>query len=138
MGTPHPSNPHILGDQNLSDDEFDRLSDLLEKAGPAGKSIEWIDGYFAALLCAPEFVPPSEPLNEILDEGLVFDSQEEAGEVVGLLMRHCNTIGSELQRTGTESPVYLPVLLEDEAGVARQRLGQGLHARRSDAAGKLA
>lgn len=119
MSTTHPSNPKIFGDLSLNDDEFDRLSDLLEKAGPTGKNIEWIDGYFAALICAPEFVPPSEALNEILDEGLVFENQEEAGDVVGLLMRHWNTIASELQRSISEPHVYLPVLLEDEVGVAR-------------------
>lgn len=64
-------------------------------------------------------MPPSEALNEILDEGLVFDRQEESGEVVVLLMRHWNTIASELQRTVSEPHVYLPVLLEDDVGVAR-------------------
>ena len=43
---------------------------------------------------------------------------EEAGEIIKLVMRHWNWVASELHRTLTEEHVYLPVLLEDDQGVA--------------------
>lgn len=104
--------------QPLTDDECERLGSFLDKHA-AGRSLEWIDGYFAALICGPEFVMPSEGLNEVLGEDVVFDSQDEAGEIVGLLMRHWNTVAAQLQRTVPEPQVYLPLLLEDDHGIAR-------------------
>lgn len=104
--------------QSLTDDECDRLGSFLEKHA-AGRNLEWVDGYFAALICGPEFVMPSEGLDEILGEDVVFDSQDAAGEIVGLLMRHWNTVAAELQRTVAEQHVYLPLLLEDDQGIAR-------------------
>ena len=103
----------------LTDEEFERLGSFLEKTGTPGVNCEWVDGYFAALICGPEPTSPSEGLKEILGDDVVFDSKEQASDIVGLLMRHWNTIASELQRTLGKRDVYLPVLLEDEAGVAR-------------------
>jgi uncharacterized protein len=103
----------------LTDDEFERLGSFLEKTGPPGVNCEWVDGYFAALICGPELTLPSECLQEILGDDVVFDSQEQASDIIGLLMRHWNTIAAELQRTIAERHVYLPVLLEDGTGVVR-------------------
>lgn len=103
----------------LTDEEFKRLDSFLEKTGPPGVNCEWVDGYFAALICGPELTLPSECLNEILGDDVVFDSQEQASEVIELLMRHWNTIAAELQRTLGKRDVYLPVLLEDETGAVR-------------------
>jgi len=82
----------------LTDEEFERLGNFLEKTGTPGVNCEWVDGYFAALICGPELTSPSEGLNEILGDDVVFDSKEQASDIVGLLMRHWNTIVSELQR----------------------------------------
>jgi uncharacterized protein len=58
-------------------------------------------------------------MHEILGGDVVFDSQQQAEEIIHLLMRHWNTIASELQRSVDEEHVYLPVLLQDETGVVR-------------------
>ena len=111
--------PDAIDHQPLSDDECERLGRFLETT-PARRNLEWIDGYFAALICGPEFVMPSQGLDEILGEDVVFDSQDQAGEVIGLLMRHWNTIAAELRRSlADKQHVYLPVLFEDDAGLVR-------------------
>jgi uncharacterized protein len=103
--------------QALTDDEFDRLEAFLDNAG--AMNLEAVDGYFAALICGPLLVSMSEALPHVLGDQVVFDSKEQADEILGLLMRHWNTVASELQRTLQEEHVYLPVLLEDDTGVVR-------------------
>lgn len=107
-----------MPEQPLTDDEFNRLEAFLG-AGSAAMNLEAVDGYFAALISGPLLVSMSEALPQVLGEQLVFDSSDEAKDIIGLLMRHWNTIASELQRTLHEEHVYLPVLLEDDTGVAR-------------------
>ncbi|ALU88103.1 YecA family protein [Herbaspirillum rubrisubalbicans M1] len=124
---------HLL-QQPLNDDELDRLGEFLEEAGSPGMNIELLDGYFAALICGPEAVLPSEYLPQLLGEEPPFENQEEASDILGLIMRHWNTIASTLARTLEEDMVYLPVLLEDEHGVAHgndwaQGFMHGVHCR---------
>ncbi len=84
--------------QALSDKELDQLSDFLKNIGPSALSLEAVDGLFCALICGPELVQPSEYLPEIWGEDFVFDNQEDVALIVGLLMRHWNTIASTLRR----------------------------------------
>lgn len=105
-------------DQPLTDQEFERLGDFLGSIRPAAMNIETLDGYFAALIAGPDMVMPSEYLSQIWGEDFSFATDEQAGDILGLLMRHWNTIAGELLRTLGEPHVYLPVLLQDEAGVA--------------------
>lgn len=63
-------------------------------------------------------VLPSEYLPEVWGEDFSFDSDEQASDILSLLMRHWNAIAAELQHTLEEPNVYLPVLLEREDGVA--------------------
>lgn len=101
----------------LTEQELDRLHDFLD-AGPAAMNLETMDGYFTALICGPVTVSPDEALQQALGDDLVFESNEEAGEIIKLVMRHWNWVASELHHTLTEEHVYLPVLLEDDQGVA--------------------
>ncbi|WP_134955139.1 UPF0149 family protein, partial [Xanthomonas citri] len=64
----------------------------------------------------PETVLPSEYLPQVFGEDHCFDSNDQAAEILGLVMRHWNTIASELFRTLEKDDVYLPVLLEDADG----------------------
>lgn len=102
----------------LTEDELDRLGDFLEAVGTPAMNLESLDGYFAALICGPETVLPSEYLPEIWGEDFAFDSNEQATDIVDLLMRHWNTIATGLLRTLEVPDVYLPVLIEDANGVA--------------------
>ncbi len=102
----------------LTEPELDRLHDTLE-AGHASMNLESMDGYFTALICGPVFVSPSQALQQVLGEDFVFEGNEQATDCLGLMMRHWNWIAAELQRTLVEPHVYLPILLEDDTGVAR-------------------
>ena len=104
--------------QALREVEFDRLGEFLEGMGESAMNLEMLDGFFAALICGPESVLPSEYLPHVFGKELVFESNEQATEIIGLLMRHWNTIASTLARTLEKDDVYLPVLFENADGVA--------------------
>jgi uncharacterized protein len=102
----------------LNNEEFDRLGDFLEENYSSTMNLEMLDGFFSALICGPDLVFPSKYLPEILGEDYIFDSDEQAVEIIELLMRHWNTIASELLLTLDKKSIYLPILFEDENGVA--------------------
>ena len=103
----------------LTDTELDRLGDFLKgcKGGKA-MNVEALDGFFAALIAGPETVMPSEYYREVfggeMSDTCEFPSLDEANEILGLLMRHWNTIAGTLNK----DEVYGPILLQDENGVA--------------------
>jgi Uncharacterised protein family (UPF0149) len=125
--------------QPLTKDELDRLADFLGAINPPALNLESLDGYFAALICDPDVVLPSEHLPEIWGEDYSFASNEQASEVMGLLMGHWNTIASTLRRT-----LEVPGVLAARAvrggrwHYPWQRMGAGFHARDSYPTGKLA
>ena len=102
----------------LTDDERDRLGDFLDAIGTPAMNLESLDGYFAALICGPVMVLPSEYLPEVWGEDFSFDNDRQASEILDLLMRHWNTIASALMHTLEVPDVYLPVLIEDAEGIA--------------------
>jgi uncharacterized protein len=87
--------------------------------GSHAMDVEMLDGFLAALICCPSTVHPSEYLPEIWGDGEMadedgWDSREQLQEFIDLLMQHWNTISRTLQA----KDVYLPILLEDDQGVA--------------------
>jgi uncharacterized protein len=82
-------------------------------------NLEEMDGFFTSLVCGPEMVLPSEYLPYVWGDGTpkhgVFQSLEEAQEILNLVNRHWNTIAGTLYK----GRVYFPFLLEDEDGVAQ-------------------
>ena len=56
-------------------------------------SIEMLDGYFAALICGPEMVLPSEYLPQIWGEDFSFDNDAEATEIMGLTLADFSASG---------------------------------------------
>jgi uncharacterized protein len=106
----------FIDNEPLTDAELDRLGDFLEgcKSGKA-MNVEELDGFFAALIAGPETVMPSEYNRELFGgETPEFSNLEEAKEVLGLLMRHWNTIAGTLLK----GDVYVPLLLQDDDGMA--------------------
>jgi uncharacterized protein len=100
----------------LTDAELDRLGDFLEgcKGGKA-MNVEQLDGFFSALIAGPETVMPSEYYRGVFGgETPEFSSRDEANEILGLMMRHWNTIAGTLRK----GEPHIPLLLEDEDGVA--------------------
>ena len=104
-------------DQSLSDAEYARIAIMLERSRDKGAmNLEMLDGFFAALICSPDLVPPSEYLREIWggDRISEFQDEHEMQEFFDLIMRHWNS----LARTFNSSEPFMPFLLEDDAGVA--------------------
>jgi uncharacterized protein len=102
----------------LTDAELDRLGNFLESCkGGKAMNLEQLDGFFAALIAGPETVMPSEYNREVfggeMSDACGFSSLNEANEVLGLMMRHWNTIASTLYK----GEAYVPLLLKDEHGV---------------------
>jgi uncharacterized protein len=103
----------------LTDAELDRLAEFLKscKSGKA-MNVEQLDGFFAALIAGPESVMPSEYSREVfggeMADACEFGSFDEANEILGLIMRHWNTIASALHK----GQVYVPLLLENADGMA--------------------
>jgi uncharacterized protein len=109
----------FLKNEPLIDAELDRLGEFLNACkGGRAMNIEELDGFFAALIAGPETVMPSEYYSEVfggeISDACEFNSLDEANEILGLMMRHWNTIA----RTLYKGDPYIPLLLEDENGVA--------------------
>jgi len=103
----------------LTDAELDRLGDFLKSCkGDRAMNVEALDGFFAALIAGPETVMPSEYYPEVfggaMSDACEFGSLDEANEILGLMMRHWNDIAGTLNK----DEVYVPLLLQDENGVA--------------------
>ena len=107
-------------DGTLTDAQYDRMAALLSRfRGGRAMNLEMLDGYFAALICCPDMVLPSEYLCEIwgggeMADAEVWDSREQLQEFMDLVMQHWNAISRTLQAGN----VYMPKLLQDEQGVA--------------------
>ena len=101
--------------QPLTDTELDQLSAILARFGDErSMNLEQLDGFLAALICGPELVPPSKYLPEIWGDQTVFEDASSAQAFMSLLMRHWNSIANTLN----SGEAYLPLLLEDESGIA--------------------
>jgi uncharacterized protein len=104
--------------ERLTDAELDRLGHFLKGCkGGSAMNVEQTDGFFAALIVGPETVMPSDYYPEVfggdMSETCEFGSLDEANEILGLMMRHWNTIAQTLYK----AEVYEPVLLQDENGM---------------------
>src|SRR4051794_8356775 len=108
-----------MGERPLTDAEYDRLADTLNRFhGEGAMNLEQLDGFFAALICGPDRVHPSEYLPEIwggseMADEEAFASQQQLKDFLDLVMRHWNAIAETLQ----SGDVHLPLLLEDEHGI---------------------
>jgi uncharacterized protein len=110
----------------LTDAELDRLGDFLKSCkGGRAMNVEALDGFFAALIAGPEIVMPSEYYREVfggeMSDACEFTSLDEANEILGLMMRHWNDIAGTLFK----GEVYVPLLLEDEDGMAHGNWARG-------------
>jgi uncharacterized protein len=58
-----------MGASPLTDAEYDRLAGILNGfCGEHAMNLEELDGFFAALICSPDLVRPSEYLPELWGE----------------------------------------------------------------------
>ena len=104
--------------QPLTDAELERLSGVLGRFDTKHPmNFEELDGFFAALICGPEIVRPSDYLPVICGSDMAFEgsfgTQSVLQEFLSLIMRHWNVIAATLH----SGDVFLPLLLEDDDGV---------------------
>jgi uncharacterized protein len=104
--------------QPLTEEEFDRLNEMLEGLGAEfDMNLERLDGFLSAMACGPGHVLPSEFLPEIWGGGTEqgkFATRQMLQDFLFLLMRHWNAILDVLR----SDEVFLPLLHQDESGVA--------------------
>jgi uncharacterized protein len=82
----------------LSEEEFDRLDDILNINEDRGLTVESVDGLFAALACSPVAAEPSEWLPVVWGgEPPEWTTIGEEQEATGLLMRMWNQVAEEIQ-----------------------------------------
>jgi uncharacterized protein len=103
--------------QPLTDAEFERLSKVLGRFDTEHPmTLEELDGFFAALICGPELVRPSEYLPVIWGDNIVLDDsfgkQPVLQDFLSLIMRHWNVIADTLY----SGDVFVPLLLEYDDG----------------------
>jgi uncharacterized protein len=124
--------------QALTDTEYDRIAGVLGRfRNERAMNLEMLDGFFAALICSPDMVVPSEYLPEIWGGDMADDAaltdEKEWREFLDLVMRHWNAVVHTLH----SDDVFLPLLLEDDGGVVHANdwaLGflRGMELRRED------
>ncbi len=122
----------------LTDAEYDRLSSVLSRfRDERAMNLEELDGFFAALICGPSPVDPSEYLPEIwggeMADEEAFSSEQQRKDFLDLIMRHWGVVASTLQ----SGDIFLPLLLEDDHGIAlandwAQGFMRGMELRRED------
>jgi uncharacterized protein len=96
----------------FSEEDNRRLAEILLRFRNEGAmNLEEVDGFFAALICAPALVPPSIYLPEILgDESRepIWKSIEEAQSFFDHLMRCWNSVVTRL----SSGQAHIPLLLK--------------------------
>lgn len=103
--------PHNMMEA-LSEEELDELDGLLlEVDADQGMTLDTLDGFLHAIAIGPETVMPSRWLPKVwdLDDGGMMppmDSLEQVNHLMGLIMRHYNSIIWSLEQS---SPVFAPV-----------------------------
>ena len=103
----NPSTPRKSG---LEDKKIDKVQDFLD-THPKAMNFEHLDGFFTALICGPEPVPPGEFLPCIFGGQMpTFDSKEQADEIMEILLEHWNFI-AEAFASGIS---YYPFLYADQ------------------------
>ncbi len=110
----------------LTHDTIDELETFLSGfSSPLAMNIEALDGFFAALHCCSEMVPPSEYLPQIwgggdMPDGETFESEKDANHFFSMIMDHYNNVGDRLSK----DTVLLP-LIDYDADCPAEQWAQG-------------
>jgi len=84
--------------KSLTNRELEKLEGYLSRL-PQSMTVEMLDGFFAALVCSPKLVMPSEYMPHILGEDeSKLASLEEAKGFHELVIRHWNSVARALAR----------------------------------------
>lgn len=107
-------------DDALTEKDYETLGSILDRfKHERAMNLEELDGFFAALACAPIMTMPSRYIPEIWGgeeqpDDDAFEDEEQLKRFTGLAIRLWNAITNKL---GSKE-VFLPYLLEDSDGIA--------------------
>ena len=104
-----------LGNKKLTEAEINELQEFLLSGMTPDKTmdIEALDGFLTAVVIGPDTVMPSEWLRVVWNgsEGPEYESMEQANRILGLIMRHMNSIANTLMNRPDR---YEPIILNWE------------------------
>lgn len=106
----------------LTVEEFDWLQAVLGREMTAGwMNVEMLDGYFAALICAPRQASTGLRFGPVFGAEVfaeaALDHADEAARIEDLLRRHWRTIAVTLDAAAVDPLLdYQPLLFEDAQG----------------------
>lgn len=107
--------------QPLNDNELDELDIFLlsEDMPENAMDISMLDGFFAALVLNPQLIMPSEYLRWIWDaekgeDEPAFPSMDGANRILGLIMRHYNSVLEAIDNDQFE-PLFYALAQEDDS-----------------------
>jgi uncharacterized protein len=96
--------------------DLDALNDYLmsDRSPPECMDLSELDGFLAGLIAGPEAITPSEWLPVVWDgEEPAFDSEAEAGTILGTILQRYNDIADSLDN---DPATFSPVFWEAEDG----------------------
>lgn len=103
----------------LNETEIDQLDDFLtsDSAPDEAMDVSMMDGFITALASGPNLMMPGTMLAWIWDaehgQGLpTFASADESKDIVGLIIRHWNSVNDTLNHASAE---YEPLILKRES-----------------------
>lgn len=102
----------------MSDIEYDRLSDLLNRfQHEKAMNLEMLDGFFTALHCSPEITTPGTYLPELWGGGELLDDEAfESDQQLNSFMELVTLLWNDVLYRLKNEEVFLPILLSDESG----------------------
>ncbi|HMM75571.1 MAG TPA: UPF0149 family protein [Gammaproteobacteria bacterium] len=103
----------------LDASEFERLQALLDAGAARGyMNVEMLDGYFAALICAPRQASTGLRFGPVFGVEVLAEAElADAAAVEALLWRHWRTLVATLEIALEDPSVqYQPLLYEDASG----------------------
>jgi uncharacterized protein len=106
-----------MSSQPLTDGEFDKIEEILDRFGDKrAMNLEQMDGFLAAIVCSPREITPSEFLPVIWGDKIIneeaFIAQPQLQEFIRLVLRHRNSIAHILRG----SDVFTPLVFADKQG----------------------
>ena len=115
-------NSHL---DKISSKDIAALEGVLNQfTSPSAMTLEMMDGFFAALHCCPDLVPPSEYLPQIwgdeMDDANAFENEKKANHFFSMVMSHWNNVGDRF----TKDKAFFP-LLDNDANCPGEQWSQG-------------
>jgi len=136
IGLPSDGVNFATGDAPQPVDEFGDLADFLNIASETAPCMDLpnLEGFLAAIAIGPQLVPPSQWLPWVWDQehgkqDPGFESQEQAGRILSLLMRKYNSL---IDAIDSVSAPFVPVFGHDDRYGAQQWCAGFLRAAKFD------